>query len=582
MAILIDPDYYTKVRLDQNGNILDASWLEPEDLPDHTHSLDEITGDFQSKVISCLRTFFANSKDNAVVFTFDEATKTLSADVRIDDFSITRNELGELQSERGGEGGGSSVSTECATHTHTSDQIDDFEEAVKHIINTQVSKVDINDLSKLIDNTTIVINSKGQLSAVGTAVAEHTHYLKDIVDYVAPQAAVFQAMSDLGDGVDYTGVVDLTHLSIGHSIVALNYYIDNVVNKRIDLLSNQISKIAMTSSNANALSTFKVDPSSMHNTLTEVSTGRAKDVYYANNLKLLLEALPYDDCYIVLEIDGEDYFTADAADLSAKGMASGPFKVYDTVDKGIASDMILQVSLPELSEGEHSFRLRYELGDGVVDYSEKLKLNITNVLEMEFEVKDLNPTHTILNETYYDAPYEGLWGIRIKNFNNLKYVNFESGFDVSGYLRIEEDEFGSKVIENLFGTTPVAYAPEYEVEESSSDVYKNLIDSSVFVINDTITNGSVIFEVPGSQRFNTILINGLKGDEYVKIIKGGSGADTDQVYEPFVSSGKVSNVNGVMLTLAEDYDDGVSTIDVQIETKSPLNLKKISWELLNL
>ena len=580
MAVLIDPDYYTKVRLDQNGNILDAGFLEKEDLPDHTHDLSEITGDFQAKVISCLRTFFANSKDNAVVFTFDDATKTLSADVRIDGFSITRNELGELQSE-GGEGG-SSVSTECATHTHTSDQIDDFEDAVKKIINTQVSKLDIDDLRPLIDNTTIIINSKGQLSAVGTAVAEHTHYLKDIVDYVAPEAAVFQSLSDLGDNVDYKGAVDLSHLSIGYSIVALNYYIDNVVNKRLDLLSNQVSKIAMTSSNANALSAFKVDPSAIHNTLTERPSNQVKDVYYSEGLKLMLEALPYDDCYIVFEVDGKDFVKVDSTDLSSVGMASGPFKVQDVVNKGIANDVILQVSLPELNEGEHTFRLRYELGDGVVDYSEKLKLNISNTKEMEFEVIDLNPTHSFLDTTYYDSPYEGLWGIRIKDFQKLKYVNFESGFDVSGYLRIEDDNFGTKVIENLFGVTPVDYQPAYEVESSTSDVYKNLIDSDVFVINDTIDSGFVVFSVPESQRFNTLLIRGLNENDFVKITKGGTVVSSDQVYEQFISSGRIYNREGMMITLAEDYDDGYSPIEVRIETKSPLNLKKVSWELFNL
>lgn len=586
MAILIDPDYYTKVRLDQNGNIQDAGWIEESDLPSHTHSLDEITGDFQSKVISCLQTFFANSKDNAVVFTFDKNTQTVSADVRIDGFTITRNEDGELQAEGGGEGGGS-VSTECATHTHISSQIEDFEEAVKEIIGAENSKLSIDDLSSLIDNTTVIINSKGQLSAVGTAVAEHTHYLKDIVDYVAPKAAALQPLSDLGEDVDYSGAVDIKNLSLGYSIVALNYYVKNVTEAKITQLQQAISKIAMTSSNDNAVSTFKLDSTSMHNILTEVVTGYAREVYYTPDLRFILECVPYPFSIISLIVDGKEVESVNAQNVSKKGQSEGSFSCTNVITKGSTDAAVLTISGLDLSDGKHILQLKYDLGEGVSDYSESITVYTTNIKEMELKAIDANPTHSLLGKTYYDDPYEGLWNIYITNFKDLTYCNFESGFNSNGLLKIEDDEYDYKIIENLFYTTKVNYTKSYDTESSDSEIFNNITSQTASVVNDTISSESgkevsVSFKVPNSSRYNTIILYGLSESDAASLTKGTSSVNSDQDYIQFEQSGRVYNDDGLEITLSEDYDDGKSNMIVTLKTKSSLNLKQISWELLNL
>lgn len=586
MGILIDPGYYTKLRLDQNGNIQDADYLAAEDLPDHTHSVDELTGDFQAKVISCLQTFFANSKDNAVVFTFDKETGTVSADVRIDGYTITRNEDGELQAE-GGDGSGSSVSSECATHTHTTSQIEDFEDAVKEIIGAENSKLSIDDLSDLIDNSTIIINTKGQLSAVGTAVAEHTHYLKDIVDYVAPKAAALQPMSDLGDDVDYSGAVEIKNLSLGYSIVALNYYVKNVTEARIDNLQKEISKIARTASNENAVASFKVDPTSMHNILTEVASGKARDVYYAPDLRFILECVPYPYSTIILVVDGEEKDSCGAENVALKGQSEGIFACNSVLKKGETSSAILTISNLTLSEGKHTLQLKYDLGDDTYDYSESITVYVTNIEEMEISAIDKNPTHSLMGKTYYDAPYEGLWSLYIKNIKELTYANFESGFNSAGLLQIEDDEYDYKIIENLFYTTKVSFTRSYEEESSSSDIFNNVVSATGEIVNDTLSsvNGNevaVCFRIPRSSRYNTIVLYGLDEDASATLIKGDAEVSSSQAYIEFEQSGKIENDDGVEITLKEDYDDGKSNLEVILKTKGSLNFNEISWELLNL
>ena len=140
--LMIDPDYYTKVLLDQNGNIIGVGQLDELDLPEHKHNWDEIEGDFKKKVIESLSQFFVNNANSAVVFDYDKQTGTLTADLRYDGVTIFKNEDGELESAGGGGEGGNGPSLECATHTHVVKDITDFEEAVKKLLKENQNEID--------------------------------------------------------------------------------------------------------------------------------------------------------------------------------------------------------------------------------------------------------------------------------------------------------------------------------------------------------------------------------------------------------------------------------------------------------
>ena len=84
-------------------------------LDEHTHSADEIE-DFQEKVREALaheacgtNPFFSNTaRSNAVTFNFDVASSTVSADVKIDNKTIVKNQYGQLVA----------VTSEIKAHTH--------------------------------------------------------------------------------------------------------------------------------------------------------------------------------------------------------------------------------------------------------------------------------------------------------------------------------------------------------------------------------------------------------------------------------------------------------------------------------
>lgn len=97
MSLIFSPGYYTKIRLDDEGKIQDASQIDQTDLPKHSHSASDIDDvSLENKITQILSTFFVNNTNNAVNFTFDSNTKTISADINIDDVTISKNEYGEL------------------------------------------------------------------------------------------------------------------------------------------------------------------------------------------------------------------------------------------------------------------------------------------------------------------------------------------------------------------------------------------------------------------------------------------------------------------------------------------------------
>lgn len=244
-----DPGYYTKVRLDNQGNIIDAEDLTEDDLPDHHHDAHNIVG--IDKIIAAqFSKSIANNMQNAVEFKYDKKTEGLSADVRIDDYTIVKNEMGELcvspdlLSNLGGEIG-DGTQNGCANHEHEISQINGFNDAVIEVMQRS-GLLDLNghNLEDVIDGTTIIINSNGQLAAVGggSKFKEHQHEIKDIVDLDPARLewATNQLISenddlDLKDGI----LEDCSNASIGTFIEFVNKYLKEVKGNIEDLIAHK-------------------------------------------------------------------------------------------------------------------------------------------------------------------------------------------------------------------------------------------------------------------------------------------------------------------------------------------------------
>lgn len=243
-----DPGFYTKVRLDNQGHIIGAEDLTEDDLPDHHHTAHSIEG-IDKMITLALSKAISNNYNNAVIFNYDKKTEGLSADVRIDDYTIVKNAEGELSvnpelltGSMGG--GGDGTGNGCANHEHEISQINGFEDAIIEIIQRNgLLDTKAQNIVDLVDGSTIVINRNGQLAAVGTggSFKEHQHEIKDIVDLDPARLewAANQLISENADIKLDEGIEDFSKATIGDFIQYVNNYLKKVNDDVNDLLAHK-------------------------------------------------------------------------------------------------------------------------------------------------------------------------------------------------------------------------------------------------------------------------------------------------------------------------------------------------------
>ena len=669
MALVFIPGFYTKVRIDDEGHIVDVGELEASDLPKHEHTFSEIvdaSDEIRNQIVEVLSTFFANSGDTAVKFTYDKNTKTISADVNIDDESIQKNEFGQLISAGGsGEGGSSASSSEierlndklealenriptilntllettfantdstaidfiwdkktgtlsadvnidgvsiekdefgnlkavglagdgesgnCATHTHTSNQIEDFEEAVVNIFNDYSKNIDI-DFKNYIDGTTIKINEYGQLTAVRTALEKHTHVLADIIDYEAAEVAAKQMLADLGEEVDLSdGVLDFTNLNIGYSILALNKYLQDVVIKNIANLTRKINALSIARDN-NGQAILSIHSSAIKNKLYDKQDRIIREVYYADSVYLTLDYLPYDSGTIELRKDSVVVDSQNIQVLNSTGQVAGRFAVEKAYTKNAYVARILKIDVRDLltNEDSDSFQVDF-ITDTGIDHTNVVTFYSTPNRYLSYKFEDISNKHEVAGVEYYDYPKQLRYKISINDYSRYRFVNTASGFVDGAFTGIAEQSKYLQ-IEDLFETTSIQLKFLLEEEYSTSPLRDILSVRNGEVLNDLLVTAEMyspdpytaIFRVPNSEFFNSLKIDITdpnfsiadasieKGDILVPGTRNASDNGTGTI--------KLSNTSYV-LTLGRVYDSGKDAIKFIIKTNRSINLHKIHF-----
>lgn len=690
MSLQFNPGFYAKVRIDDEGKIVDVADLEATDLPQHEHHItdiveSELNNKLENKILEILSTFFANNGDCSVKFTYDKNTKTVSADVDIDDITITKNEYGQLISTKsntidssntentapsinisesledinqklelfkqsipelihnslsttftntkdsaiifnwdavtktysadlrydgisiskdefgdliatgsvtGGEG------TNCASHTHLSSQIEDFDEAVINIFNDYSKNIEL-DLTKIVDGVTIKVNNYGQLCAVGKSnIDKHTHTLSEIVDYIPPIVAAKQMMSDLDDEAALRdGVIDFSKLNIGYSILALSKYIQDVVNENIKYLSKKIDNISIDSNDASSTSgitLLNIHEDAISNILFDKVSGVSRQVYYAPSLYLCLSFIPYNSGELILVKGDTEIARANVNDLLYTGNVSGRFSVEKRYLKNeYVAFRKIKIDIRDLLLGDvvSDFQVYFQVDESKV-YTNTIRIHSSSNKELPLIFEDTSKTHQIGTNTYYDSPKRLAYQIRIKNYENFRFINTTAGF-VDGVLTGLADQSKLISIPNLFTDTEVRLIFSYDEEQSNCYLYKHL--ANIYggtiandILKPTLNTCRAYFNIPGSELVNSVKIIDYSKSLDIKnvfLTKGKLRAYGLNQANLHTNTGNVGIARGnyYILSFLDMYDSGENAIELAIDaTKASVDLSQIEVIPFNL
>lgn len=447
-----DPGTYTKVRLDNNGNIIDASFLEASDIPSHQHKFSDIQSqELKNEIINVVSAMFVNKDSSSIRITFDENTNTFSAEAVLDEITLDKNEFGEItfigeaggsaepsvpktiqikdvknlsekiselenkieensrvyragledkngevsvkvdgltiyfneEGELAARGGGDLDADDlaCGEHTHTSSSIEDFEDAVKSIIDEHdKDPLHVSDIP--IDNDTIIINNNGELSAVAMKTQPHTHVMKDIKD-LDPNKADVWASEQFLRGQSNEGQHDFTNISIGNAVDILNKD-SKTLDNRIDEIEDRINK------------TVAPEPSCLDKSDITLSGPDELQVYdVIDNKKVkaytgvdvVISSFYAKKSIVKCYIDDKEMATMHISQDIKDGTISngtGQLQVLDVKDsyqgialyEGFYKSVSLSYKLYNMLEGIYSIKFTQELEDGTILESDVKSFNI--------------------------------------------------------------------------------------------------------------------------------------------------------------------------------------------------------------
>lgn len=364
-----EPGYYTKVRLDNAGNIIDAGDLEYDDLPkEATDKFNLLSDDnIKKNVIEIFKTIFQNDVLNPVQFEYDSNTGKISAQLKLDEETIGINEFGQLKAIGAvpdGEGGSG-----CANHEYDVSDI----KGLPEYINNYISNVNIltqlqDNLSNLIDGITIQINSSGQLTAIASAVGKHQHLISDITDLDPEKANVWASQQYLhakNNNEDFNdGAVVMGNLTIGEILISFNQLLKKQADK-IFQTANSIGKIEPVEPN----NIFEAGIEAVYTTATElydIETGKMVKCLPVLKVKTS-KIVKYFGCYLNVYIDNEKVdtlkvFSHDGWDFNVGTV--GNFNITYFGDaypdaksfQGFYQGFMVEFSYSGLSEGYHTVR----------------------------------------------------------------------------------------------------------------------------------------------------------------------------------------------------------------------------------
>lgn len=361
-----DPGWYSKVRIDSKGNVVEGDYINYDDLPSKFRKEIEAfrDGGLKTQVIEIAKEIFQVPTDNEIEFHWNEATKSFTTAIKHDE-TLEKDSYGYLTVVGGGGGGGSENC--CATHTHTIDQIEGLDDHINELLlNYSYVEEFKNHLSEFVDGTTITINSNGKLAAISMEVGPHTHSMDEIRDLDPDKADVWASDQQLHNELDFNeGELPLANESVGSSI----YYI----NRKLKEVKETAEEAKATASGvidpgipgqlAEAVFTIKNKPRQLYNIKTKELEDCYKSIHIGTDSKLYFSGnfiykIYLDDSHVpVAELDTRKVTDKgkykDGFEVTYLGEGYPNIKTFQGKYKGISFDWTYEFTDENFNEGIH-------------------------------------------------------------------------------------------------------------------------------------------------------------------------------------------------------------------------------------
>lgn len=301
------PGPFTKVYISPTGNVIKGDYLQEDDLPEHKHNAENIQG-IKEKVLEVAKQLLGGtSNGSAVEFTWDEESQSFTADLKIDEQTIKKDEFGYLFADIENSGSGSSgeisqeqldeinakidkaleelsvannlvfdskgiedeitkdgarkvtlkvdedvfsysadreltLSPTIIEALHNIGMDEDFNnkcnkdvsledlkgvEGIQEWLLSLVSETFKFNIQDYIDETTIICNKDGKISAVSLKVQPHTHKIEDIEGLSERLIwAVNQKLNKDENNLDFNeGAIQLKDTTLGTSLYLINKFL---------------------------------------------------------------------------------------------------------------------------------------------------------------------------------------------------------------------------------------------------------------------------------------------------------------------------------------------------------------------
>ena len=220
---------YTKVTLDNCGNVIGAGYLQEDDLPEHSHNMSSMKNVNES-VYNALRTILVNAGSSPIKI-IDNKNGTISLDVNIDEVSIVKSQRQDRVE----------LVAECRNSESSDISDEELTNKIKEIISeldlSSEKLVTIDDLENLIDEDTIVVNKFGQLSAIPINGTNHEHNASQIKDLNLDIANVWATLQPI-KGTIIDGLFDLSENNKVIDFINLVNAFSKRISKRVTKLEN--------------------------------------------------------------------------------------------------------------------------------------------------------------------------------------------------------------------------------------------------------------------------------------------------------------------------------------------------------